>query len=81
VKIPIPSIFSLALLATFPLSAQESNDAIPLEEWAVVIAKETEAQIPGNKDDEAYAGGPIEEAANQAADTSQDWANPGTNSK
>lgn len=36
---------------------------------------------PQSKDDEVYAGGPIEEAANQAADTSQDWANPGTNSK
>jgi hypothetical protein len=33
------------------------------------------------RDDEAYAGGPIEEAANKAADTSQDWANPGTNCK
>ncbi len=32
-------------------------------------------------DDEAYAGGIIEETANNAADTSQDWANPGSNSK
>lgn len=36
---------------------------------------------PQYRDDEAYAGGPIEEAANNAADTSNDWANPGTNSK
>jgi hypothetical protein len=34
-----------------------------------------------SKDDEVYAGGPIEETANNSADTSQDWANPGTNSK
>ena len=34
-----------------------------------------------SKDDEVYAGGVIEEAANKSADTSQDWANPGTNSK
>jgi len=32
-------------------------------------------------DDEVYAGGPVEEAAINAADTSQDWANPGTNNK
>lgn len=36
---------------------------------------------PEYRDDEAYAGGPIEEAAKEAADTSNDWANPGTNSK
>ena len=32
-------------------------------------------------DDEIYAGGPVEQAGINAADTSQDWANPGTNSK
>lgn len=35
----------------------------------------------GISDDEVYAGGPVEEAAINAADTSQDWANPGTNNK
>jgi len=33
------------------------------------------------RDDDAYARGPIEEAVNKAADTSNDWANPRTNSK
>lgn len=37
--------------------------------------------IPKILDNEIYANGPIEEAAIQAANTSQDWANPGTNSK
>ena len=32
-------------------------------------------------DSEIYAGGPIEEAGIKAADTAQDWANPGSNSK
>lgn len=32
-------------------------------------------------DGEVYAGGPIEENAINSADTSLDWANPGTNSK
>lgn len=50
-KIPIPTIFSLALLTTFPLSAQEATDSIPVEEQKVVVAKETEAQIPGNISD------------------------------
>lgn len=40
--------------------------------------------FPGDKgplfeDDEVYAGGPVEENAYKGADTSQDWANPGTN--
>lgn len=30
-------------------------------------------------DDEIYAGGPVEELGVTGADTSQDWANPGTN--
>jgi hypothetical protein len=32
-------------------------------------------------DGEVYAGGPIEQTGIQNANTSQDWANPGTNSK
>lgn len=32
-------------------------------------------------DDEAYAGGPVEEQAIKSADTSKDWAYPGSNSK
>jgi len=32
-------------------------------------------------DGEVYAGGPVEQQAIQSADTSQDWANPGSNSK
>jgi hypothetical protein len=32
-------------------------------------------------DDEVYAGGPVEEAAIKAANTSKDWANPGINNK
>lgn len=36
---------------------------------------------PGFSDDEIYAGGPVEETATLNADTSQDWANPGTNHK
>lgn len=32
-------------------------------------------------DQEVYAGGPVEEAAISGADTSNDWADPGTNSK
>lgn len=35
--------------------------------------------LPGFTDDEIYAGGPIEEAGVAGADTSQDWAFPGTN--
>lgn len=32
-------------------------------------------------DNEIYAGGPVEEAAIAGANTSQDWADPGTNHK
>jgi hypothetical protein len=32
-------------------------------------------------DDEIYAGGPVEQAGINGADTAKDWANPGTNSK
>ena len=32
-------------------------------------------------DGEVYAGGPVEEKAVLSADTTQDWANPGSNSK
>jgi len=34
-----------------------------------------------NGDAEIYAGGPVEEKAVKEADTSQDWAYPGTNSQ
>jgi hypothetical protein len=37
--------------------------------------------VAGFTDDEVYAGGPVEEQGIQGADTSQDWANPGTNHK
>jgi hypothetical protein len=30
-------------------------------------------------DREVYAGGPVEEAGINSADTTQDWAQPGTN--
>lgn len=39
------------------------------------------AGVPGFTDDEIYAGGPIEENALKAADTSKDWASPGNNKK
>lgn len=35
----------------------------------------------GITDDEIYAGGPVEENGIKSADTSNDWANPGTNHK
>lgn len=47
-KTPISTIFPILFLATFPVSAQESTDTIPVEEQQVVIAKEAEALIPGN---------------------------------
>jgi hypothetical protein len=51
VKILIPAIFPMLFLATFSASAQEATDTIPVEEQKVVVAKETEAQIPGNISD------------------------------
>jgi hypothetical protein len=37
------------------------------------------ASVAGFTDDEVYAGGAVEEAAFKSADTSKDWADPGTN--
>ncbi len=37
--------------------------------------------FPGFADREIWAGGPVERDAIQTANTDQDWANPGTNSK
>jgi hypothetical protein len=39
------------------------------------------AAVAGFTDDEVYAGGPVEENGIKNADTSKDWANPGTNHK
>jgi hypothetical protein len=46
-----------------------------------VSASSGVSAVAGFTDDEVYAGGPIEEAGVTGADTSQDWANPGTNHK
>jgi hypothetical protein len=45
------------------------------------IRSATEGTVSNLKDSEVYAGGPIEAAALLVADTSEDWANPGTNNK
>lgn len=50
-KTPISTLFPIALLAVLSASAQESTDAIPVTDQAVVIAKETEAQITGGISD------------------------------
>jgi hypothetical protein len=50
-KTPISTIFPILFLATFPISAQESMDTIPVEEQQVVIAKEGVAHILGNIND------------------------------
>lgn len=50
-KTPISTIFPILFLATFPVSAQEPTDTIPVEEQQVVIAKAGVAQIPGNIND------------------------------
>jgi hypothetical protein len=46
-----------------------------------VSASSGVSAVAGFTDDEVYAGGPVEEAGVTGADTSQDWANPGTNHK
>lgn len=62
----------------------QDSDRDSLEGTYETGTAQTRADNPysasGNvKDDEAYAGGPVEETANIGADTSQDWANPGSN--
>ncbi len=55
------------------ISFTDPNDNISASKDAVSL------YINGELDSEVYAGGPVEENAIKAADTSQDWANPGTN--
>lgn len=50
-KIPNPVVLSFTLLSVCPAFAQESTDTIPVEQREVVVARETEAEIPGSISD------------------------------
>jgi len=63
------------------LSTDLENNTSHTEPANPTSASDGVAGVAGFTDDEVYAGGPVEELAIQNADTSQDWANPGTNHK
>ncbi|MEM0965340.1 MAG: hypothetical protein AAGJ81_04190 [Verrucomicrobiota bacterium] len=53
----------------------ETNNLDPDNEFSA----SEDTPFVGFLDNEIYAAGPIEEAAISNADTSEDWANPGSN--
>lgn len=63
------------LATDFEIHTSKTNPNDPFSASSGVAA------VAGFTDDEVYAGGPVEENGIKKADTSKDWANPGTNHK